>query len=551
MIQLLNAAQITISSLTQWVAMEAIPETGGMEDRCTVERLQPALAAIAGARVVSAAVNRTGVFDPPSLSYDLPQEIPSPPPQQFSDLPAFCDVRVDLTGPYGHVAHLVIWVPLAWNGRFLGTTGGGNRTTPAWVDLPFARSITPIIALRNGFATAATDGANHDRRMADWGLDDAGKLDLELVRNWVDRSTHEMTLVGKAITEALHGTPPCYSYLQGCSGGGRQAMASAQQYPEDYDGIWSSDPAINWTRTMTASLWPAVVMNEAGNPLAPAKLDAFRAAAIEANDGVDGLKDGIIGAFDPCNYDPHKLVGTETDAGEITSKDAEVMRRIWEGPRRADGSILWSAPRPCVRTSAAMMMCATREVDGKLEPVPLMWGPALFRWTVGDPNFDWKMMTVERYIELSDRAIEQFSWIDSNETDLSRFQDRGAKLILSQAADDEILMYQPTVDYFRGVIDAMGGEEATSSFARLFVTDGDVHGLITGPGPGLTIAETMAALMRWVENGEAPERMVAHRMDLATMSVVTRRPVYPYPIITRYTGHGDAVDAESYIGVRR
>ena len=38
----------------------------------------------------------------------------------------------------------------------------------------------------------------------------------------------------------------------------------AQRYPDDYNGIVSGAPAINWPKLMMQSIWSTAVMNAAG-----------------------------------------------------------------------------------------------------------------------------------------------------------------------------------------------------------------------------------------------------------------------------------------------
>lgn len=543
---------IAPKGLARWVEMDEQAVTDrSVEARCTRDFLQKAIGHLGDVEVVSASVVTSGQFEEPPLPYDLPG-ISLPARVVVENLPHFCDVLVQLRGAGGHVAKITVWVPLRWNGRFLGTAGGGNRTNVP-LGLPeFLRNVTLPVALRNGFAAAMTDGGNRDRRHSEWGLIDATRqLDWELIQNWVHRSTHEMTIIGKAVTEAIHCAPPKYSYIAGCSGGGRQALMEAQRYPEDYDGIWASDPAINWTKFIPSEMWPALVMKH-GVMLPPAKLDAFRAAAIEAGDGVDGLRDGIIGAFDPCDFDAKKLIGHATAAGIITAADAETMAKIWEGPRTRSGDFLWYGLRPASESwgnnFAGTGLCLTREVGGRLEPQPFDISSAYFRaWLVRDPKWDWRTLTFEQFETLFERSVRELSDLATDDPDLAAFRSRGGKLIISHGANDEVIPASGSVDYYRRVIERMGSEEVTKSFARLFITEGDGHGTWRDPGPGLTIANAMAALMKWVEEGEAPDEIMAETIDLGTGSTVATRPVYAYPMVPSYRGAGDPNDASSFV----
>jgi feruloyl esterase len=97
---------------------------------------------------------------------------------------------------------------------------------------------------------------------------------------------HEMTVTGKALTQALYGVPPRYSFSTGAPTGGRQGLQrlqglmESQRHLEEYNGIVSGAPAINWTRFIPQELWGAVVMNAARDSLPACELAAASAAAM-------------------------------------------------------------------------------------------------------------------------------------------------------------------------------------------------------------------------------------------------------------------------------
>ncbi|MBW4680279.1 MAG: tannase/feruloyl esterase family alpha/beta hydrolase [Microcoleus vaginatus WJT46-NPBG5] len=47
----------------------------------------------------------------------------------------------------------------------------------------------------------------------------------------------------KVIATAFYGESLSYSYSQGCSNGGGQALMEAQRYPNDFNGIIAGAPA--------------------------------------------------------------------------------------------------------------------------------------------------------------------------------------------------------------------------------------------------------------------------------------------------------------------
>jgi tannase/feruloyl esterase len=90
----------------------------------------------------------------------------------------------------------------------------------------------------------------------------------------------------------------------------------------------------------------------------------------------------------------------------------------------------------------------------------------------------------------------------------------------------------------------MGSRKQTEDFVRLFLIPGVHQG---GGGPGLTEFDSLTALENWVERGQPPDKLIAQR---SSNGVVERsRPVFPYPVLARYSGKGDPKQADSFIPV--
>jgi len=435
-----------------------------------------------------------------------------------------CRVTATVTHPpTGDRVRVFIGLPTkGWNGRFYGT-GGGAFTGGS------EGSLRGPVAL--GFAAGATD-TGHEGGSASFALDEKGRLNWQAIVDNAYLGIHEMTVLGKALTKAYYGKAPRYCYFVGNSTGGRQGLVEAQRYPEDYDGIVSGCPAINWDRFVPAFLWPHVVMASTGSPVPQAKFEAATAAAVAACDELDGLKDGIIGEPWRCSYDPRLLVGTKVGDGIFTAADAEVVRKIWEGPRGEDGSFLWyGIPRGA-------------RIGGGPHGVGLGW----FRYfLVQNPEWDWKTLTRAGFERRFQQSVEQFGAVFGNENpDLTRFRDRGGKVIVFHGIADSTIPVWGSIDYCERIQQRMGGEEKTAEFARLFLAPGVEHNL-RGPGPAPT--GTFEAILSWVEEGKAPDLLIAEQAD-SKGKVVARRPLFPYPHVARYKGNGSPDDAENFVSIR-
>ena len=110
------------------------------------------------------------------------------------------------------------------------------------------------------------------------------------------------------------------------------------------------------------------------------------------------------------------------------------------------------------------------------------------------------------------------------------------------SAPHQLIPAAGTIDYYKRVQQQMGGAKKTARFARLFLAPGVDHGF---HGAGQTPTGQMEAIVRWVEEGQAPNKLIAERRD-ATGKVICTRPLFPYPRIAKYKGGGSTDEAENF-----
>src|SRR5205085_11102300 len=118
------------------------------------------------------------------------------------------------------------------------------------------------------------------------------------------RSIHEMTVQAKTLINAHYGSPAKFSYYNGCSQGGRQGIAAAQKYPEDFNGIIAGAASWNQMRAHGARVALNVIVNkDADSVIPPSKYPMIHDAALTACDASDGVKDGVIENPQMCKVD--------------------------------------------------------------------------------------------------------------------------------------------------------------------------------------------------------------------------------------------------------
>jgi hypothetical protein len=254
------------------------------------------------------------------------------------------------------------------------------------------------------------------------------------------------------------------------------------------------------------------------------------------------VTDGIVGDWQGCRFDARTLVGTVTSCGTISAADADLVNKMWEGPRGADGQFLWyglerEAPLGALNNSANGV------------GLPFFVGLEWFRyWLLQNPTWDWQTMTYEQYLLLFQQSVLQYqAVIATDDPDLSEFRDADGKVVFWHGAADPLIFFRGSVDYYQRLVESMGGARQTDRFARFFVAPGVGH---CGGGQGAAPVDTLDAVVQWVEHHKAPTELAGQRTDAAG-NVVLTRPVCQYPQVARYKGHGDTNDAKNFTCANR
>lgn len=486
------------------------------------------VAAPAGAAVESV----TAVHEPGGTVTFPASALGTPPP--ITGVPSYCEFTVTLghPGANDHVHTMIDLPDTGWTGRF--QADGGS----AYAAGDFVGNVR-VQAVKDGYAAGTTDaGLPGNPGDASWGLTADGQVNQGLLTDFAYRSEHDLAVVGKDLTTRYYGHEVSYSYWNGCSTGGRQGYAEAQRYPDDFDGILASAPAVYWTQFAVATLWPAVVMNQEHDILSSCEFEAFNQAATARCGGADG----IIDQPELCGFDPRTLIGKKIACGDrqltISAHDADVVRKIWDGPTDEHGRHLWGGlPKGA---SFAGIAETKPSPDGSLTAAGFVVADQWVQnFLLHQRSLDVTKITYAQFAALFRQSVAQYdAVVGTANPDLSGFKAAGGKLLTTVGTADQLIPTSGLFDYRRQVDRRFGGTHRVDDFYRLFVTPGGFH---CAGGYGATPTDPLGALVTWVEHGQAPDTLPA-----ADATGAVTRDICRFPKVSRYLGHGDPAAASSY-----
>jgi feruloyl esterase len=440
-------------------------------------------------------------------------------------------------GPAGY-PHAGTCLP-ALNGEFV--VGGNNMPTQEVTGPPRPSSVPKL-------ATSVVE----------WGPEPQTRIDYGY------RTAHVTAVIAKALMRAFYGHGPRYAYYMGCSEGGREGLTEAQRYPQDFDGMAVGAPAALLTAQQSIfHLWIAHANRRADgtNILTPEKLALAHAAILAQCDTLSGVRDGLLQNPSACGFNPRSLqcpVGASDASRCLTAEEATALQRLYDGASDAEGHRLmyglerggelhWDLPAtPTAEPPGVRAAALTFAYLLLPEPAPEV--------------ADYRRAVFTR--DVFERGSALASLYNATNTDLKAFAAHGGKLILWHGLSDFAVSPQVSVTYYRGVQQFMGAE-ATERFMRLFLLPGVGH---CEGGDGDDQFDTLEPLMAWTERNQAPKLLLTEKsrdpvaptqapdpiarvrlpLALPMPAAAATRPVYPYPDLARYSGHGDPGDAANY-----
>jgi pimeloyl-ACP methyl ester carboxylesterase len=439
-------------------------------------------------------------------------------------VPAHCRVQGTIDSTIG----FELLLPSAWNGKLMMGGGGGyvgyirNQAQAGLSAGP-----TP---LERGYATTATDTGHRAHRLsAAWALDDERARE-----DFAHRSIHRTVGVSKDIVASYYEQQLERSYFLGCSNGGRQAMVAAQRYPKDFDGIVATSTAFDFPTiaahfvTIQQAVFPDRERLE--SPVITSDSVALVAEQVNRRcDALDGVTDGVIDDPLTCPFRPDDLPKCAAEASKdcVTDLQLAAIKAVYDAPIIEGRRVASGFPYGGEMDPGGWPTWVTKSPS---EPAPgapnsqFAFATEFFKYFVfRDPNWDYSTYD---FVGWHRNTEALGSLLNATNPDLHRFHAHGGKLILVHGWADSGVPAQQSIEYFERVQEL---DPRAADYLALFLLPGVGH---CGGGPGPDRVDWIDALEEWVEHGEAPQSVLATKID-GSGRVMRNRYVCAYPNVAR------------------
>lgn len=477
--------------------------------------------------------------------------------------PAYCDVigQLNTTGQGARpgMAGFELRLPSSWNRKVL-FWGVGGLAGSTYADFS-ANPVDLLESLPKGYATVITDeghqGGDTDASFTPLNKtkgrpDDPARTDYEY------RATHAAAVAAKQLAAAFYGKSVRRAYFDGCSNGGRQAMVEATRYPEDFDGIISGAPFLDLNVITAADAKAKALFATSDSYLPASALPGIDAKVMAACDAADGVADGLIQNPAVCKVKPGDLMLLPGQTNYLTTYISALRdpqkRVIYPGFAISDfangGMDAWSVGfvLPTAPSSAEPWG------NNGFSPAPIGFQFAdhiLQDYYALDPNYDYRSFPVSAAGVAKEAAIHAFD-AKTGEADAAtaplyrRFIAEGRKLLWYHGLSDPALPAFRDYVLYEQMAQQHGGYSKLQGNVRFFGVPDMQH---CGGGTGPNFFDTLGALEAWVEQGQAPQAIVAaHYPNNTPAAGVTpdrTMPLCPFPTQATYVS-GDVKQASSW-----
>jgi len=310
---------------------------------------------------------------------------------------------------------------------------------------------------------------------------------------------------------------------------------------------------MSYARLMLSFIWGLKVASAApDSKLGPAQLLLLHRAVLARCDAADGVADGLLENPAACDFDPQTLACAPGADGSqcLTPHQVATVVALHAGPRnpRTGEQIYpgfaWGSEASLTAPPVNAWSYGWLAIQGPLADIFAI--PLLREMVYHDPQWDWHQFDWDHDVADLERRIG--ADITATSPDLRTFRDQGGKLIMDQGWGDPLNGQSLPITYRQQVIDLAGAHGSAKpgadvdGFLRLFMVPGMSH---CGGGPGPDQFDALTALRSWVEQGQAPSRIVATKNGPAGTPVMTR-PLCAYPAQARWNGTGSTDDAANF-----
>lgn len=448
-------------------------------------------------------------------------------------------------------------LPAAWAGRFLYQGNGGldGSVVPALGQTRGRES-----GLQMGFAVISSDAGHNGTQNPLFGREPQARLDYGY------QAVGTLTPMAKALITAAYDRGPDRSYITGGSNGGRHTMVAAARYADQYDGFLAIAPGFNLPQAAVAQLWGAQQWAKIATDTADlstaftvAERSLVAGAILDRCDALDGLADGMVQDSTTCQqaFSIKRDVPRCDDGRDgtcLTKEQQKVIEEIFGGAHTGNNKAIyssfpfdagltqtgwagWKFGSPYTRDAPAVGFIFTTP---PADPGILA---DLQGYTLG---FDVDTDAAKIYATSGIYTESSMSFMTPPDpTHLDTLRERGAKMIVIHGASDGVFSPDDTAAWYDRLDRNYNGH--AEAFTRYFEVPGMGH--VAG-GPATDQHDGLAALVTWVEQGTAPDQLVASVNPAnpevpADWSPTRSRPLCVYPQVAQYVA-GDPEAASSF-----